>query len=54
MPEVEPTATIVDTSQMNLLEAYTEYYKHERGQDTPEVLQQAFKELLELQDEVAL
>jgi DNA repair protein SbcD/Mre11 len=54
MPEVETTTTPQDTTQMNLLEAYFEYYKNERGQDMPQHLQDAFKELLDMQDEVAL
>lgn len=54
LPEVEAVATTQDTSQMNLLEAYHDYYKNERRQDMPPHLQEAFKELLAMQDEVAL
>ncbi len=54
LPQSETETPKVDTANMNLLEAYSEYYKHERGQDVPEGLQAAFKDLLEVQDEVAL
>jgi DNA repair protein SbcD/Mre11 len=54
LPESESELSVVDVAHMNLFEAYGQYYKHERAQDTPEHLQAAFKELLELQDEVSL
>lgn len=54
LPEVETSVSMPDTSQLDLLEAYRQYYSSERAQDIPQDVQQAFKELLELQDEVIL
>lgn len=47
-PEHERVETQgVDTESVELLEAYAQYYQAERGQDLPEDLRKAFRDLLE-------
>lgn len=44
----------VDTEKMELVEAYAQFYRDGRGQELPEALRQAFRELMEASSETVL
>ena len=54
LPETETSEEEVDLEGMDLLEAYARYYEEKRGQDVPIDVQDAFRDLLEDEEEVAV
>ncbi len=52
LPEVETSEEEVDLEGMDLLAAYARYYEEKRGQGVPDDVQDAFKDLLEEEEEV--
>ena len=52
LPEVETSEEEVDLEGMDLLTAYARYYEEKRGQSVPDDVQDAFRDLLEDEEEV--
>ena len=53
LPEVETSEAEVDLEGMDLLTAYARYYEEKRGQSVPDDVQDAFRDLLEDEEDVA-
>ena len=52
LPEVETSEAELDLEGMDLLAAYARYYEEKRGQGVPDDVQDAFRDLLEDEEEV--